>query len=228
MNNHRWVTVLAAVVLVGSVVELAWRTRSFPFGSFGSATARAVGRLEPIAHVPMLGDPDAPLVMIEYADFTCTHCSDFAREMLPEIRRRYIEPGTLLLGFRTWVVRGESDVFGVSAAVTASCAAQQHRFWPMHDRLFLRPVELDRAGALALAADLKLDTNAFARCLSSSRFERFGATSERAASYGLHGTPSFLIGRHESGGVRVVRATTGVPQLATLRRWLDDLVAEVE
>ena len=47
-----------------------------------------------------MGDPNAPVTLVEYAMFTCPHCAAFAKEVLPKIKANYIDTGKVRLVFR--------------------------------------------------------------------------------------------------------------------------------
>ena len=83
----------------------------------------------------LMGKPDAPVQVIEFGDFECPGCGQFANVTEPDVRTRLIATGIVAFRFfdfpltqihrNTW-----------SAHIAASCAADQNKFWEMHDRLF--------------------------------------------------------------------------------------------
>lgn len=216
---------VAAFVLFIGIGAAMCRSRGSTAPRLTDSEHRLAGIVEPLRDVSLAGDPRASLVMIEYADFTCAHCSRFAQAVLPEIRQRYVASGKLLFGFRPWVLRGESDALGLGAAAAATCAGRQGHFWDMHDRLFWSETQLDRAGILALGAGLGLDRVAMESCLRSPLLDVFRATAARAAGLGFQGTPSFLVGLHDGDTVRVIQTMTGDQSVGDLSVLLDRLLA---
>ena len=148
---------------------------------------------------PAKGDPDAPLVMIEFSDFQCPFCGRFYEQTLPLIERDYIDTGKVLLVYRDMPL--EIHPQAPPAHIAAECADEQGMFWEYHDILFdrqaawsgLDPAALDEALA-AYAAELGLDES-FGECTRSPEAQReMDLDYAQARSIGLTGTPSFLIG----------------------------------
>lgn len=79
----------------------------------------------------ILGDPDAPVTIIEYASLTCPHCAQFHNEVLPELKERYIAPGKVRLIYRDFPL----DQMALAAAALAHCAGPD-RYFSMLDVLF--------------------------------------------------------------------------------------------
>ena len=69
---------------------------------------------------PTLGDADAPVVMVEYGDFRCPFCGEFARETEPKLVDKYVESGTLRLEWRDFPYLGRESVRAALAARVSS------------------------------------------------------------------------------------------------------------
>jgi protein-disulfide isomerase len=78
-----------------------------------------------------LGDPDAPVTLIEYASLTCPHCAQFHTEVLPELKERYIATGKVRLVYRDFPL----DERALMAAALAHCAGPD-RYFGFLDVLF--------------------------------------------------------------------------------------------
>lgn len=78
-----------------------------------------------------LGDPKAPVTMIEYASLSCPHCAHFSTEIMPEIRKQFVDTGKLKVIFRDFPLNQPA----VQAAKLARCAPPE-RFWGFIDALF--------------------------------------------------------------------------------------------
>ena len=143
-----------------------------------------------------LGDVDAPVVMIEWADVQCPFCGSFARDTKPALMDRYVEAGILRIEWRDFPVLGPESQ---TAALAGRAAAEQDAFWELHDEIYAE--DRDRnAGALtedaliAMADDLGLDADRFADDLGDATHEQDIATDlEFAQQLGITGTPAFLI-----------------------------------
>lgn len=181
----------------------------------GSATSPAPERERPTLARRTAGDPrakgevDAPVVMVEWADFQCPFCGRFARETAPELVEQYVDEGVLRIEWRDFPYLGpESEV----AAHASRAAAEQDAFWEFHDALFAEPRE-PNSGALtedamvALADDLGLDTEAFratmtAPATATAVEEEF----QHAQQLGVNGTPAFLVGGRPIMGAQPLEA----------------------
>lgn len=73
--------------------------------------------LLPLPNDKLLGDPKAPILMIEYASLTCYHCSLFHRNVFPKIKEKYIDTGKMLYIFRHFPL----DYRGLKAAMLSHC-----------------------------------------------------------------------------------------------------------
>lgn len=73
-----------------------------------------------------LGDPDADLLLVEWADLECPSCRDFAQGELSEIIRKEVRPGRLQIELRQWPILGPSSTEAARAALAASL---QNRYW---------------------------------------------------------------------------------------------------
>jgi protein-disulfide isomerase len=143
------------------------------------------------------GSPAAPVTLMEFADFQCPHCADFASGTLKRLEREYVATGKVRVVFRQFPVLGQESVW---AAIGAECAARQGKFWAFHDLLFRVRRGVD-AGAflparlLAYARELGLDQEAFRACLQSGQVvEKIREDIQEGVKYGVEGTPSFVIG----------------------------------
>src|SRR4051812_36018073 len=108
-------------------MHLARRQCVLAVAAIGSALAIALApgyaRAAEV-HEHMEGDANAPVTMIEYASLTCPHCAEFDRDILPELRKRYVESGKMKLIYRDFPL----DQVAVKAAVIAHCAGDDRYF----------------------------------------------------------------------------------------------------
>jgi protein-disulfide isomerase len=83
------------------------------------------------AHVT--GSEDAPVKVVVFGDFQCDGCTAFAEEVMPLLQEEFIDPNVVQLAYRHYPVLGDNSV---RAALAAECAAQQGKFWEMHELLY--------------------------------------------------------------------------------------------
>ena len=121
------------------------------------------------------GPAEAPVKIIEFADFQCPYCAQL-NGTLAKLQNDF--PGKVAVAFRNFPLKGHAEA--VPAAENAACAAEQGKFWEMHDLLFGNQERLDRQNGIAFATRLGLDSSAFLECLESGRIAKKLAEDQRA------------------------------------------------
>jgi len=142
------------------------------------------------------GPADAAVVIVEFSDFQCPYCGRWYEQTLPRILETY--PNEVKFVYRDFPIFGEDSL---RAAQATECAEEQEvdKFWAMHDRLFVRltsgdTTPLSQETLVGYAEEIGLDTRSFAECLSSQRYyDEVERDYQAAVSYGLRGTPGFVI-----------------------------------
>ncbi len=148
-----------------------------------------------------LGDPNAPVTIVEFSDFRCPYCGKFFRETAPALIREYVEMGKAQLVYKHFAILGPESV---RAAQAAECAADQGRFWAYHDALFGRE-SFDDSSLIALASDLKLDPARFGTCLKNDEtLARVEADEQEALQVSARGTPAFFINGYPLFGAQPI------------------------
>ncbi|MGW1207192.1 DsbA family protein [Streptomyces cyaneofuscatus] len=151
-----------------------------------------------------VGRADAPVVLIEYADFKCGYCGKFARDTEPELIKEYVEDGTLRIEWRNFPIFGEESE---NAARGAWAAGQQDRFWEFHAAAYAEGAKekgfaKDRVKALAQEAGVK-DLARFMKDLDGEAARAAVAKDqEQAYGIGATSTPSFLINGRPIAGAQ--------------------------
>ncbi len=162
---------------------------------------------------PMIGDPDAPVTIVEFSDFECPFCMRFYHQTFPSIMEHYVETGLANFVYRDFPL----DNIHPNARIThiaSECADEQNMFWPYHDLLFERQLEWNKLGAgdivtrvVEYASILSLDIDAFTSCLNDPAINaEIDADIAHGVQYGVSGTPAFFIGNDDTGYVLVTGA----------------------
>ncbi len=148
---------------------------------------------------PSRGPADAPVTVVEFSDFECPYCARVG-PTLKQVLDHYGEQVRLV--FRHYPLTSVHK-HAQDAAEAALCAAEQGKFWEMHDALFADQKDLSVARLKATAGTLGLDQAAFDQCLDSNRqAEAVAADVRDAMKAGVTGTPAFFInGRPVTGAV---------------------------
>lgn len=155
---------------------------------------------------PFLGALDAPVVLHEYSDYLCPFCAHHFRETYPLLLENYIASGDLLLVFHDFPLPSLHPTAYIGHRAARCVAAQDvAAYWTMHDLLFERQNEWNRlpdptAFVTALAAELKVDADAFAACMDADDVAAaVEADMADGDAHGFNATPSFLLERSADG-----------------------------
>ena len=123
-----------AVAVVAIVAGVYFGTRPPAAGPAPTAVAAAPDKAALLgvqASDHVLGDPNAPITMIEYASFTCPHCAHFHTQILPEVKKKWIDTGKVKLVYRDFPL----DQVAAKAAQIAECAGKD-RYFGVVDLIF--------------------------------------------------------------------------------------------
>jgi protein-disulfide isomerase len=148
---------------------------------------------------PVLGDEDAPITIVEFADFQCPFCIRHFQEVYPQLVAQYGDQ--IRFVYKDYPLSTlHPDAY--SAALAAQCAKEQGKFWEYHDLLFGGTQGLGREAYDAYAAQLGLDVAAMNACMDEDRYgDAVQADYTEGAGLGVNSTPTFFV-----NGVAVVGA----------------------
>ncbi len=151
------------------------------------------------AGFPSMGPIDAPVTIVEFSDFQCPYCSRLAKT-IKKVAEDY--PDSVKLVFRQFPLE-RIHPNAAKAAEAALCAADQGKFWEMHDLLFEDQKNLKVEELKKKAESLGLQTDEFGQCLDTSKHEEaVKADLYDGVRAGVSGTPAmFINGRPLSGQV---------------------------
>lgn len=170
-----------------------------------------------------MGKDDAPLTLVEFADYQCPYCRKFHLDTLPELRKNYIDTGKLR--FVAMDLPLDRHRNATRAAVSALCAGEQHKFWEMRDALIVHASNLAEDAIVGYAQQLDLDTSQLKTCVSSPRYlPKIYRDVAQAETVGLFGTPSFVLGKTTKSEIVGV-AIEGAPPYEELDSVLKQLLS---
>ena len=148
------------------------------------------------------GEEDAPVTIIEFSDFECIFCASFYTGALQEINTQYIETGQVKLVYKHFPLLSRHPN-AQKAAEAAECAAEQEKFWEMHDTIFENQTAIGVAALKGYAEDLGLDTAQFNECLDSGKYaQKVMDDLALGSASGVSGTPGFFINGDEVSGAQ--------------------------
>ena len=159
---------------------------------------------------PIIGNPNAPITIIEFSDFQCPFCAKFHIQTLPAIMNEYINDGKVKLVFRDFPIQSIHPN-ALPASVAAECANEQGKFKEMHDILFERQNEWSKKNTDNViilfnqyASKLGLEEEKFDSCLKNGKYiEEIQKDLNDGRTYGISGTPEFFVGNDQIGFIEL-------------------------
>ena len=196
----------AALARLGA--RIATDRRGFLFGSLGALAALGLGDraqaqrqfLDPLPGDHVLGKPDAPNVLIDYASFTCPHCATFNAAVMPVLKRDWIDTGKLKLVHRHF----PSDAIATRASLLAECAGPD-KFFAAVDTIFRTQVQWmtapdPAAELMTVLAGLGVGEAEAQACLSNDRLlDKVIADVQSGQALGVNSTPTLFINEQPYG-----------------------------
>jgi protein-disulfide isomerase len=159
-------------------------------------------RVSVAAAGPIRGNANAPITIVEFADFQCPYCKR-AESSLQTLINRY--PKDVRLVFRNLPLV-DLHPNAIVAAEAAVCANRQAKFWEMHDAMFNDQASLGVDGLKSTAKRLGLEPDSFSKCLDDTRntAQVLDLDTKAAVELGINSTPYFFIdGRPLSGNAPI-------------------------
>ncbi|MYB46433.1 MAG: DsbA family protein [Cenarchaeum sp. SB0661_bin_35] len=181
------------IIIIVAVAVITSTTYLLSFSSSNDYNSSDIINLQ--NSVP-LGDADAPLTMLEWGDYQCTHCYRFHQTTLDILKGEYVNTGALRIIFYDFPLNGQDSVL---AAQASHCAADQQLYWEYHDILYenwagektgwITPLSL-----YGFALDAGLDISKYNDCVASGQHLEYVQKSyTESQNIGIDATPSFII-----------------------------------
>jgi protein-disulfide isomerase len=148
----------------------------------------------------LLGKPDAPVKILEFADFECPACGRFATITEPDVRTRLIETGLASFTYYDYPLPQHRNSQGASNA--AACADEQGKFWPMHDQLYgaqdqwnTQATDNPKPMFMRYASNIGLNVSQFESCYDTRKHQnRIVANFAEGERRRVNSTPTFIVG----------------------------------
>ncbi len=172
-----------------------------------------------------IGDPNAPITLVDYSDFSCPHCYDLS-PAISQVVADYAASGDVYVVFKP--VAFVNPPYSVPAAAASICAAEQGIFWEMHEQIWSiyernGPQGYNDALLSQRAAQIGIDMGEFEACYNSDEtLQTVQSVIDEAVASGVTGTPTVFI-----NGERVT-FTTAQTFEETLSRAIEDALAQAE
>lgn len=197
-----WI-VLALVVIGGGVWlgSSAMGPRTPTVSDVNVTAAQAEGYV--------IGDPKAPVQVLEFADFECPACGGFSTVTEPDIRARLVKTGQI--GYRYYDFPLTQHKNSLVASLAAACANDQGKFWEMHDALFFNQPEWASSATdnpmkffTQYAQQMGIDVPSWRSCIDEKRhLATIIGNRKEGERRGVAQTPTFVIGTKMIAGAMV-------------------------
>lgn len=179
-----------------------------------------------VAGNPTLGKQDAAVTLVEFSDYQCPFCRQFFENTLPALKKEYVDTGKARYVFRDFPL-DSIHPNARKAAEAAHCAGEQGMYWKMHDTLFQNQQALQVDQLTAYAELLKLDVNAFQRCVENGTYaSKVQKDFDEGVMAGIQGTPGFFVGRTRGDGSIQGLLIRGARPLNEFRQEIERALAE--
>ena len=184
--------VICAIIGIGLALTLSPTTETVNLDM-----ERTHGTISTAMGSPILGNPSAPITIVEFGDYQCHQCYNWFHNTKPAISENYIDTGKANLIFVDLAFLGRDSP---KAAEATYCAEDQNSYWDYHDLLYIsQESKIDNGWAnserlKAFAFSLGLDMELFESCLDSGKYsKRVQYNVQQARDHGVRGTPGFFI-----------------------------------
>jgi len=194
-SSQRFYMVLALVVVAGGLLIV--RAARAPRARANVTTAPITAAQ---AEGYLLGNPNAPVQILEFADFECPACGNFSVITEPDVRARIVNTGLASYRFFDFPLPMHKNTIAASNA--AACAADQGKFWEMHDALFRNQPEWNGEATdnpkkvfVGYVKTLGINSDSWEKCFDAQTHQpRIMANQAEGVRRNVQSTPTFVIG----------------------------------
>jgi protein-disulfide isomerase len=176
-----------------------------------------------------IGDPNAPVKITEYEDTQCPFCLRYTANIEPQLMEEYVKTGKVQITYKHLPLLGADSTAGAKAL---TCAAEQDKFWQLHNKLFTVQAEAGQSTKEELnvgrfsddklrgyASELGLDMDAYDGCFNSPEtLEEITNQQREAQAFGIRSTPGFLVNGQS--------LSSGSPTIEGWRQIIDEALAQ--
>ena len=192
--------IIASVVIIGVIFGFNNTTNELeilPTPAIGPAEPEEITMNTFVSNgSPVLGDPNAPITLVEFGDYQCHYCNVFFDTIEKDIMKNYVDTGKVKIIFKDYNIIGSDSV---NASHGAHCAGEQGLFWEYHDILYSNWTGENNGWASGTnlanyAQDIGLEMNQWTDCMSQQKHSKTILDSnEDAKKLQLTGTPAFFV-----------------------------------
>lgn len=203
--------IIVAGALIAGAVIYANSPKSVPPANRAAAVGNSLPSPQDLSDDdPALGNPAAPVTIVEFSDFQCPFCRRFFQDTLSKLKDKYIKTGQAKFVYRDFPLTGIHDM-AQKYAEAGECADEEGKFWHMHDKIFEEQARMGigtigEFGVLDVkrwAREIGLNGAKFDFCLDSGKYAaEVQKDYNDGVAAGVSGTPgTFVNGRLVQGAV---------------------------
>ncbi len=150
----------------------------------------------------IIGDPAAPVKVVEYSDFNCVHCKNFWADQTDQLLADYVDTGKVNFQYVPFSFISPTSF---TAAEAAYCAMDQNMFWQYHDYIFANyGAEFTSPMLKAIAQAVGLDMSTFNSCYNSGKYKlKVQQDVQAGQGQGVNSTPTFFVNGEKTDSVNL-------------------------
>lgn len=182
--------IVAGALIAGSIL--------YTRGSTGTPKPKKIN-FTITAQDHILGNPKAKTTIVEFSDFQCPFCRSFWKDTYPGLKSQYIDTGKVRLIYRHFPLSFHSMAY--PSALATECAADQGKFWELHDKIFGEQGKQGTATITYTVADIQkwagqigIDVPKLKQCMDADMYkDKIAQDTQNGSDAGVDGTPTFFI-----------------------------------
>jgi protein-disulfide isomerase len=157
-----------------------------------------------------MGRADAPITIVEFTDYQCPFCRKYHTESFAQLKKNYIDTGKVR--FASSDLPLDFHANAQRAAEAAWCAGEQNKYWELRDTMITNSSDLSKDAITKYAQTVSLDLASFAACTEADKYKaEIQQGIADAATVGISGTPSFVIGKSAPDAIDGDRLVGALP-----------------
>ncbi|HVZ58319.1 MAG TPA: DsbA family protein [Patescibacteria group bacterium] len=152
-------------------------------------------------HLPIMGNPNAKVTLVEFSDLQCLFCRQFWKDTLPQLKKDYIDKGLVKLVYRQFPLPAELHPAARDLSEASECANDQGKFWDFEEKAFATqaaqgdgtiPISTDDINSWAQT--IGLDMNKFSTCFTAKAdAKKIDTDQAEGQQVNVNSTPTFFI-----------------------------------
>ena len=190
------ISIIIAFLALDGIMDEPKLTLEQPSGTQETTSTNIVSNTFTANGSPILGDPNAPITLIEFGDYQCHFCNVHFHNTEHNLLENYIKTGKVKMIFKDFTIIGPDSI---NAAHGAHCADDQGKFWQYHDILYNNWTGENNGWAssdnlLRFAQEIELDVDQWSDCMIDEKHSKTIVDSNKdARDLGITGTPAFFV-----------------------------------